>query len=106
MLSISSHYNVQLAVTAALALDQHAPAVAALPWLNASLPQLASVLLFELHVPPGGGANVTADAAAVRVVAQQGPSRPYGVVPLPCAAAGDAAQQLAGAGACTLTNFL
>jgi hypothetical protein len=58
-------------------------------------------MAFELH----------ADAAqrprqlAVRLVMQDGPSEPYTTIPLPCAVAGDGAEALAGAGACTLEAF-
>ena len=65
------------------------------------IPSLAALMAFELH----------ADAAqrpqqlAVRLVMQDGPSEPYTTIPLPCAVAGDGAEALAGAGACTLEAF-
>jgi hypothetical protein len=66
----------QLGVLAALSLETHPPAVAALPWLNDTLPELASLLVFELHATqqPQEGAP----ALAVRLVAQQVQRWPIG----------------------------
>ncbi|KAJ9532610.1 hypothetical protein QJQ45_010698 [Haematococcus lacustris] len=79
LLHISSHYNVQLGVLAALALDTHPPALAALPWLSSKLPALASTAVFELLAPEvqaavvGGGLG----QLAVRLVVQDGPEVPW-----------------------------
>ncbi|KAF5842269.1 hypothetical protein DUNSADRAFT_8332 [Dunaliella salina] len=105
LLSISSHFNTQLGLLAALELDQHAPAKNQLKWLDSSFPSLASVLVFELHTSGASGGDL-----AVRLVAQDQasvvvgllkPANRFGV--LKCV--GDSAEQLAGEGACTFENF-
>eukprot|EP00200_Dunaliella_tertiolecta_P005510 CAMPEP_0202343236 /NCGR_PEP_ID=MMETSP1126-20121109/3448_1 /ASSEMBLY_ACC=CAM_ASM_000457 /TAXON_ID=3047 /ORGANISM="Dunaliella tertiolecta, Strain CCMP1320" /LENGTH=501 /DNA_ID=CAMNT_0048934285 /DNA_START=163 /DNA_END=1668 /DNA_ORIENTATION=+ len=99
LLSISSHFNTQLGLLAALELDQHPPAKNQLKWLDSSFPSLASVLVFELHTSGATGGDL-----AVRLVAQD-LGEEYVTVPLPCATPGDSAEQLAGEGACTYENF-
>lgn len=101
LLSVSSHYNTQLGVLAALQRDEgeQEPHVVDHLWRD-RIPALASVLAFELHGSSGGG-----QLLAVRVVAQNGPAAAWVVVPLPCAQQGDAAEQLAGPGACSLAAF-
>lgn len=108
---------------AALHIDDHPPAVEALKWLrpdepDAAVPALASSVVLELHGPPGTAQNtsrqlepgpgVGVDDAntAVRLVVQDGPAAPFITVPLPCAAAGDGAEAVAGPGACTLAAFV
>lgn len=59
-------------------------------------------MVFELHADTAA----TPPAFALRLVVQDGPGAAYETVPLPCAAAGDAAEVLAGPGACILTAFL
>ncbi|KAL6746088.1 histidine phosphatase superfamily [Haematococcus lacustris] len=107
LLHISSHYNVQLGVLAALALDTHPPALAALPWLSSKLPALASTAVFELLAPEVQAAVVGGELGqlAVRLVVQDGPEASWQMVPLPCAVTGDAAAQLAGPGACSYPAF-
>ena len=109
---ISSHYNVQLGLLAALRLDtQLSPSVAAtVPWLTA-MPATAAVLAFEMHQLPVGSTRrlrclscATSSQFAVRAVLQNGPSKNYTVLPLPCTSA--TAQALAGAGACWLDDFV
>lgn len=104
LLLTSAHYNTQLALLAAMGLDT-ALTSRQLPWLG-NLPATSSVLLFELHQ----GGPMTGGALAVRMVIQDGPSKPYVPVPLPCAAGegGDpgAAEAFAGPGACELGAFL
>ncbi len=64
LLLVSSHYNTQLGLLAALEVDK-SPAAPAVAWL-ARIPALAAVLAFELHRAPASG------AWAVRLVAQVG----------------------------------
>jgi hypothetical protein len=76
----------QLGVLAALDLAAHPPAVAALPWLVDTLPELASLLAFELHAtqqqqPQGRGAAPT---LSVRLVVQQVQKRFCGLVHCCC----------------------
>ena len=113
---VSSHYNVQLGILAALCLDTllSASVAATVPWLTA-MPATAAVLAFELHHAPVGNArrrrlaslcaNCPASSQyAVRAVYQNGPTKNYTTLPLPCTSA--QAQSLAGAYACTLDDFL
>lgn len=126
LLHLSAHYNSMLGVLGALGLDTTA---ADTPWLRcvtegrpraaggcrlvpgdvdaprsaapcSKIPALAAVMAFELH----GNTQRPAELA-IRLVAQDGPTASYAVVPLPCAAAGDSAEALAGPGACTLEAF-
>lgn len=99
LLHISSHYNTQLGVLGALGIDQTA-AAGNVTFLS-KIPELASILAFELH---SDGARPTAQFA-VRLVAQDGPTAAYETIPLPCAAPGDGAEALAGRGACSLDAF-
>lgn len=61
-------------------------------------------MLFELHATPLNSTDPK--TFAVRLVIQDGPGGNYLSIPLPCAKAGDAAETLAGPGACTLDNFI
>jgi hypothetical protein len=61
---VSSHYNTQLGLLAALEVDM-SPAAPAVAWLT-KIPALAAVLAFELHMDPAIGTG------AVRLVAQVG----------------------------------
>lgn len=97
LLTLSSHYNTQLGVLSALAAGAPPESRPDHPWRHA-IPALASVLAFELHRGADG-------AYAVRAVFQDGPSAAYQAMPLPCAARGDAAEALAGRGACSLDAF-
>lgn len=90
LLSVSSHYNTQLGLLAALGIDAYAPAQG-FQWLT-SIPRLAAVMVFELHAAASG--------LHVRLAAQDGPSANYTTVPLPCASG--AAAAAVGQGACTL----
>lgn len=98
VLHLSGHYNTQLGVLSALALDTH-PAAADTPWLR-KIPSLAALMAFEVVA-----SSSSPPSFAIRLVLQDGPDAPYQPVPLPCATAGDEAEQLAGAGACTLEAF-
>jgi hypothetical protein len=108
----SGHYNTQLGLLAAMALDTALTPVQ-LPWL-ATLPATSAVLAFELHHAPWNG-SATGHLLAVRLVFQNGPNAEYQAVPLPqCAsggaaasdaAAAAAAEALAGPGACELSAF-
>jgi hypothetical protein len=104
---VSAHYNTQLALLSAMALDT-ALTPAQLPWL-ATLPATSSALAFELHFDP------SSRRLAVRMLYQDGPGQGYMPVPLPqCASPGgvrpngdvDAAEALAGPGACELSAFV
>jgi hypothetical protein len=64
---------VQLGVLAALNMDSHPPTVAALPWLNNTLPELASVLAFELHAHGDAGRRLNSQFA-VRAFARAVPA--------------------------------
>jgi len=112
LLLVAGHYNTQLGLLAALKIDQ-------LPekernnvlWLQKA-PEFAAFMAFELHAtpltrqPPGVTAvSQQSRSFAVRLVAQDGADAQYTTIPLPCANQGDAAEQLAGAGACTLQAF-
>jgi len=106
LLSISSHYNTQLGLLSALQTGANSPLYR---W-QTKIPATAAVLVFELHtsLPAAGGSesSVPADSRfAVRAVFQDGPEAQYAVLQLPCAVAGDAAEQLAGPGSCTLGSF-
>jgi len=106
LLSISSHYNTQLGLLSALQTGANSPLYR---W-QSKIPATAAVLVFELHtsLPAAGGSesSVPADSRfAVRAVFQDGPEAQYAVLQLPCAVAGDAAEQLAGPGSCTLGSF-
>lgn len=91
LLSVSSHYNTQLGLLAALGVDQVPNSD--LVWLK-KIPATAAVLALELHK--------TDDSALwVRVVAQDGPGKPYAAVPLPCSA--DKGQVK---GACSYDDFV
>lgn len=110
LLTVSSHYNTQLGLLAALGLNTNS-AAADFVWLN-KIPSLAAVLVFEVHRAVTTAQQSLTDIAGsssagyfVRAVAQDGPKARYVVVPLPCATAGDAAEQLLGAGSCTLDQF-
>ena len=118
----SAHYNTQLGLISAMALDKFLTP-AALPWL-ASIPATSSVLAFELHTSADSATagqqaaegNQTAGQVprfAVRMMVQNGPDAGYVPVPLPpCAASRaadadiDAAEALAGPGACELGAFV
>lgn len=129
---ISGHYNVQLAVLAAMRLDAllNDTQVAQAKWVTAangrvvgSVPGSAAVLAFELHqslnvntrrADEGDGKWLVIDCCAdapvlfwrrfaVRAVLQDGPGKGYVAVPLPCASR--AGEALGGAGACTLEDF-
>lgn len=97
---LSAHYNTQLGILGALALDQ-LPAAANLTWFK-KIPSLAAIMVFELHA---SGTDGIPQSLAVRLVMQDGPAANYTPIPLPCAAAGDGAEALAGPGACTLDAF-
>lgn len=106
-LSVSSHYNTQLGLLSALFADQAATQDHI--WTK-KIPSLAAVLLFELHASAPAAASSPGQqqqqqSFAVRAVYQDGPKAPYKVLPLPCAVKGDAAEVLAGPGACTLERF-
>jgi hypothetical protein len=108
LLVTAAHYNSQLGLAAALKLDRHAPAQRAVQWFDAAagaIPALASVMAWELHAGFDAAASSSA-AFAVRLVVQDGSAAPYVTVPLPCARAGDSAEQLAGAGACAWEAFV
>jgi hypothetical protein len=99
LLLTSGHYNTQLGLLAALQANRYL-SPAQLPWL-ATIPATSSILVFELHH------DVTSHELAVRLVIQNGPKSDYVTVPLPqCAVAGDAAEQLAGPGACRFEAFV
>lgn len=102
LLTVSAHYNTQLGVLSALQAGAEAAGQTqtAYAWRE-RIPALAAVLAFELHHDN----NNNNDLFAVRAVAQDGPSAPYAALPLPCAQQGDAAERLAGPGACTLARF-
>jgi len=98
LLVTSGHYNTQLGLLATLQADRHL-SPAQLPWL-ATLPATSSILVFELYH------DVTSDTLAVRLVTLDGPKANWTAVPLPqCAVAGDAAERLAGMGACEFSAF-
>ena len=61
-------------------------------------------MVFELHATPLNSTDP--QTFAVRLVIQDGPDSDYVIIPLPCAKAGDAAESLAGPGACTLDNYV
>ena len=100
LLTVSAHYNTQLGVLSALQAGAEAAGQrqTSYAWRD-RIPALAAVLAFELHHDRNG------DLFAVRAVAQDGPAAPYAALPLPCAQGGDAAERLAGPGACTLARF-
>jgi hypothetical protein len=108
LLTVSGHYNTQLGLLSALFADQ-----ASTPdhtWTE-KIPSLAAVLAFELHAtaPPAGSSSSSKlqqqQSFAVRAVFQDGPKAAYKTIVLPCAVTGDAAEVLAGPGACTLARF-
>lgn len=109
LLTTSAHYNTQLGLLSALQAGASADGggdgttttmqQTDYPWRH-KIPALAAVLAFELHRATTDGGEFV-----VRTVAQDGPSAAYSVIPLPCAVAGDAAEQVAGPGACTLERF-
>ncbi|KAG2501116.1 hypothetical protein HYH03_000934 [Edaphochlamys debaryana] len=106
LLSLSGHYNTQLGLLSALAIDKLPGAMAVLPWYRA-IPRLAAVLAFELHALPAAGSETP--AFYVRLVAQDGPDRNYTTVPLPCAAGADANGAVVGVlgtGACAMQDFV
>lgn len=114
---ISSHYNVQLGVLAALDLDSYLSTTStsiagSVPWitipskdLTGSVPTSAAVLAFELYQD----SSQPEKQYAVRLVLQNGPGKSasspnkYITVPLPCASA--SGEALAGKGACTSEDF-
>lgn len=98
LVSVSSHYNTQLGVLAALQAAVPPSQRSSHAW-QAAIPSLAAVLAFELHRDGASGGYV------VRAVAHDSPQAGYVVLPLPCARAGDAAEALAGPGSCTLEAF-
>lgn len=98
LLTVSAHYNTQLGVLAALQAGADPSRRTHYLWQQ-RIPSLAAVLAFELHRSPDGATFV------VRAVFQDGPRAQYSVLPLPCAVAGDAADELAGPGSCTLDRF-
>jgi lysosomal acid phosphatase len=109
LLVVSSHYNTQLGLLAALQLDRYDPAEAALPWLrpdNGTIPTTAAVLALELHQGQEVDPATRAPVVAVRLVAQDGPTSSFVTVPLPCSKAGDAAERTAGLGACKWAAFV
>jgi hypothetical protein len=107
LLTASGHYNTQLGLLSALLADQ-----ASTPdhtWTK-KIPSLAAVLVFELHTtsPTAGSSSSKQQQQqpfAVRAVFQDGPKAAYQTLILPCAVKGDAAEVLAGLGACTLERF-
>jgi hypothetical protein len=107
LLTVSGHYNTQLGLLSALFADQ-----ASTPdhtWTK-KIPSLAAVLVFELHATArtagsSGGKQQQPQSFAVRAVVQDGPKAAYKTLILPCAVEGDAAEVLAGPGACTLERF-
>jgi hypothetical protein len=107
LLTASGHYNTQLGLLSALFADQ-----ASTPdhtWTK-KIPSLAAVLVFELHTtsPTAGSSSSKQQQQqpfAVRAVFQDGPKAAYQTLILPCAVKGDAAEVLAGLGACTLERF-
>lgn len=95
-LSISSHYNTQLGLLAALGVDKvvDSPFV----WLH-KIPSPAAILVFELHR--------TENAEYwVRAVAQDGPDQEYQVVPLPCSKEGEPMATMMISGACLMDEFV
>ncbi len=92
LIVLSAHYNTQLSLLAALDIESTPDADLDIPWLS-SIPQLASVLTFELHQQGDqegqGGLGLPA-SYYVRAVVQDGPDAPYVVIPLPCSAESDA----------------
>ncbi len=107
--TVSSHYNTQLGMLGALAIDQIPGIDQQMPWITQKIPSLAAVMVFELHKPASFD-SADADSYAVKLVAQDGPgpngTNPYFTIPLPCAEPGSAAEQLAGPGACSLATFM
>jgi len=90
LLPVFAHYNTQLGLLSALKLDQYPPA-ASHPWLTTTIPAAAAILSLELHCFK---ANTTTSAGRdcfVRLVAQDGPSKDYGTIPLPCSGSSGAA---------------
>lgn len=98
LLTVSSHYNTQLGLLSALQSAVPAAQRTQYLWLS-RIPSLAAVLVLELHASSSSGQLV------VRAVFQDGPKGAYTTLPLPCAEAGDAAEAVAGPGACTLDAF-
>lgn len=97
LLTVSSHYNTQLGLLSALQSVVPAAQRTQYQWLS-KIPSLAAVLVLELHASSSG-------QLVVRAVYQDGPKAAYRTLPLPCAEAGDAAEAVAGPGACTLEAF-
>jgi hypothetical protein len=94
---VSSHYNTQLGLLSALQSAVPAAQRTQYLWLS-RIPSLAAVLVLELHASSSG-------QLVVRALFQDGPKAAYRTLPLPCAEAGDAAEAVAGPGACTLDAF-
>lgn len=95
LVAISSHYNTQLGLLAALDMDQM-PEAAAIPWMK-KIPALSAVLALELHRK--------GSEYLVRMVMQDGiESSEYLPIPLPCTS--DRAKSLLGKGTCIWADFL
>lgn len=79
LLVMSSHYNTQLGLLAALDIES-SPGAEDIPW-RTQIPSLASVLAFELHKLGGTGLPAS---YYVRAVYQDGPGEAYKTLPLTC----------------------